>query len=193
MQQFSSTDLPAAKVVFHKKIEDLQGGVTVSAADFVADHVVPAGTIIGKDSNGLFHAIKVAKLYTAATNSDTTYSVYKGHGFKVGDFVAALTGNKAYAITVINTSNATHDVITLSATLGTVVAQYAGLFQALAEAASNTSAFVATPFAVTGQDLAIVAGDSNMTDAYIRATLFEVNAPIATAQLKAALPQILWI
>lgn len=193
MQQFSSTDLPASKVVFHSKIEDLQGGVTVSAADFVADHVVPAGTIVGKDSNGLFHAIKVAKLYTAANNTATTYQVYKGHGFKVGDFLAALTGAKAYAITAIDTTNATHDVLTVGTTLGVAVAQYAGLFQALAEAVSTTSAFVVTPFAVTGQDLQIVAGDSNMTDAYIRATLFEVNAPIATAQLKAALPHIMWI
>jgi hypothetical protein len=193
MQNYSMTDSPAAKVVFHSKIEDLQGGITLSAADFVADDIIPAGTVVGKDGGGLFHAIKTAKLYTAAGNTDTTYQVYKGHGFKVGDFIAALTGAKASAITVIDTSNASYDVLTVGTTLGVVIAQYAGIFQAAAQATSNTSAFKYTPFAVTGDDVKIKTGDNHLVDAYLRATLFDADAPIVTAQIKAALPHILWI
>lgn len=193
MQNYSETDVAASKVVFHSKIEDLQGGITLAAADFVANDIIPAGTVVGKDSAGLFHALKTAKLYTAAANTDTTYQVYKGHGFKVGDFIAALTGAKAYAITAINTSNASYDVLTVGTTLGVVIAQYAGIFQAAAEAASNTSAFKYTPYAVTGDDVKIKTGDNHLVDAYLRATVFEVNAPIVTAQIKAALPHILWI
>ncbi|HEY1055016.1 MAG TPA: hypothetical protein VGE24_07770 [Emticicia sp.] len=193
MQIFRETDAPAQKVVFATKIEDIIGGVTVSVADFVDDYIVPAGSVVGKDNNGLFHVLKVAKLTTAAGNTDTTYQVAKGHGFKVGDFIAALTGAKAYAITAIDTTNADYDVLTVGTTLGVVIAQNDGIFQAAAQAASNTSAFKYTPLAVTGHAIQLNAGDNNVVDAWVRASLFTVNAPIATAQLKAALPQILWL
>ena len=193
MQNFKQSDSAVSKVVFHKMIEDLQGGVTVSVADYTDGFVVPAGSVVGKDSNGLFHVLKTAKLTASATNTATAYSVEKGHGFKVGDFLATATGAKAYAITAINTSDVAFDVLTVGTTLGVVVTSGQGLFKALAESASNTSAFSITPFAVTGQDLKLIAGDNNFVDAYLRATLFEVNAPVATAQIKAALPQILWI
>lgn len=193
MQNFRESDLPAEKVVFATKIEDVIGGVTVAVADFVDEAVIPAGSVVGKDNTGLFHVLKTAKLHTAATNSATDYLVLKGHGFKVGDFIAALTGAKAYAITAINTTNADYDTITVGTTLGVAVAQYAGIFQALAEAASNTSAFKVTPYAVTGHSIQMKAGDTNAVDAWLRASLYEANAPVATAQIKAALPQILWL
>lgn len=193
MQNYSENDAASPKVVFHKRIEDIQGGVTIASADFVADDIIAEGQPIGKDSNGLFHVIKTAKVYTAATNTDTTYQVYKGHGFKVGDFIAALTGAKSYAITAIDKSNASYDVLTVGTTLGVAITQYAGIFQAAGQSSTTTSAFVYTPFALTGDSVKIKVGDNHLVDAYIRATVFEAAAPIVTAQLKAALPQILWI
>ena len=192
MQNFRESDSATEKVVFATKIEDIIGGITVAVADFVDAHIVPAGSVVGKDNNGLFHVLKTAKMHTAAGGSATDYIVYKGHGFKVGDFIASATGAKAYAITAINTSNADYDTITIGTTIG-AVAQYAGIFQALAEAASNTSAFKVTPYAVTGQSIQLKSGDTNTVDAWLRATMFEANAPVATAQIKAALPQILWV
>ena len=192
MQNFRESN-PADKLAFATKLEDISGGVTIAVADFTDGAVVPAGSVIGKDNNGLYHVLKTAKLHTAAGNSATNYLVFKGHGFKVGDFIAALTGAKAYAITAIDTTNADYDTITVSTTLGVAVAQYAGVFQAAAEAASNTSAFKVTPFAVTGHAIKLKAGDTNAVDAWLRATLFEANAPVATAQIKAALPQVLWV
>lgn len=194
MQNFSQSDNPAEKVVFVTKLEDIPGGITVSVADFVEDFIVPAGSVVGKDNNGLFHVLKTAKMHTAANSSATDYLVYKGHGLKVGDYIASATGAKAYAITAINTTGSdVYDTISIGTTLGVAVAQYAGLFQAAAEAASNTSAFKYTPYAVTGHSVQLKAGDNNTVDALLRATMIEANAPVATTQIKAALPQILWV
>ncbi|MBA4852072.1 hypothetical protein [Emticicia sp. BO119] len=193
MQNFRETDAAAEKVVFATKIEDLIGGGTVAVADFVDGFIVPAGSVVGKDNNGLFHVLKVAKLTTAAGNTDTTYQVAKEHGFKVGDFIAALTGAKSYAITAIDTTNADYDILTVGTTLGVVINQYDGIFQASAQATSNTSAFKYTPFGVTGSRIQLNAGDNNVVDIWIRASLFAVNAPVATTQIKAALPQVLWL
>jgi len=193
MQNYRESDRPAEKLAFVTKIEDIPGGVTVAAADFVDDAIVPAGSVVGKDGNGLYHVLKTATLHTAASNSTTDYLVLKGHGFKVGDFVASVTGGKAYAITAINTSNDAYDTITLGTTLGVAVAQYAGIFQAAGESTTTTSAFKVTPEAVIGHSMQIKAGDTNVVDAWRRATLVAANAPVATAQIKAALPHILWV
>jgi hypothetical protein len=193
MQIYSSSDGPAPKVVFHKKIEDIQGGITICSADFVADDIIPAGSVVGKDNNGLFHVLKTAKLYSAATNTATTYSVNKGHGLKVGDIIGALTGAKAYTITAIDKTNADYDILTVGTTLGVAIAQNAGIFQAAAESSTTTSAFKVTPYAVTGDSVQIKVGDNHLVDAYLRATIFEALAPIVTSQIKAALPQIMWI
>lgn len=192
MQNFRESDA-AETLAFATKLEDISGGVSLAAADFNDGALVPAGSVIGKDGNGLYHVLKTAKLHTAAGNTATDYLVLKGHGFKIGDFVAAQTGAKAYAITGINTSNAAYDTISVGTTLGVAVAQYAGIFQAAAEATSNTSAFKVTPLAVTGHSIKLKSGDTNVVDAWLRATLIEANAPVATAQIKAALPQMLWV
>src|SRR6218665_2951971 len=161
MQNFRESDAAPEKVAFVTKLEDIIGGVTVAAADFTNGAIIPAGSVIGKDGNGLYHVLKTARLHTAASNTATDYLVLKGHGFKVGDFIAALTGAKAYAITAINTSNADYDTISVGTTLGVAISQYAGVFQALAEATSNTSAFKVAPSAVIGHSLELKTGDTN--------------------------------
>lgn len=193
MQNFRESDAAAEKVVFATKLEDIVGGATIAMADFTDGNIIPAGSVICKGPTSLYRILKTARLHTAAGNTATDYLVLKGHGFKTGDFIAALTGAKAYAITGINTSNADYDTISVGTTLGVAIAQYAGIFQAAAESASNTSAFKYEPLAVSGHSLELRTGEVNAVDAWLRATVIEANAPVVTAQIKAALPQILWV
>lgn len=193
MQNFRKSDAPAEKVVFATKIEGVIGGITISAADLVDNDIVPAGTVVGKDGVGLFHVLKTAKVLASAINTATDYHLSKGHNFKVGDFFASAVGAKSYAITSIVKTDPAHDVITLGTTLGVAVPAGATVFQALAESATTTSAFRITPHAVTGSTIQIKTDDINTVDAYLRASVFEVNAPAVTQAIKTALPHIMWL
>lgn len=75
---------------------------------------------VGKDENGLYHVVKVAVLTDDATNSATTYTVKKGHNFKVGDVLMLAPGGAAYAITAIatNSGDGSKDDLTVGTTLG---------------------------------------------------------------------------
>lgn len=193
MQNSRKYDPAAEKVVFATKIEDIIGGITLAAGDFVEGDIVPAGTLVGKDGNNLYHALKTAKMYANATNVATDYQVVKGHGFKVGDFFASAVGAKAYAITAINKSNAAYDILTLGTTIGVALTAGQAVFQALAESATTTSAFKVQPLAITGHTVEIVANDTNVVDAYLRASVFEVNCPPVTTAMKTLVPQILFL
>jgi hypothetical protein len=92
-------DSRVVKCVLHR-VADIPGGVTVSVADLGGDALFE-GTPIGAGSNGLYKVCKTAQIITAASNSDTTYEVAKGHHFKVGDYFAAGTAN-GQAITAID-------------------------------------------------------------------------------------------
>lgn len=102
-------------------LADIPNGVTVCSAELVAGGVLQEGTVIGKDEAGLFHAVKTARVTEEATNAATSYKVAKGHHFKKGDFVMVKVGGKAYAVTGIDSSEATHDTITVGTTLGEAV------------------------------------------------------------------------
>jgi hypothetical protein len=52
------------------------------------------------ESTRVAKVVKLAKVYENATNTATDIKVYKGHMFKVGDYLASVVGGKAYAITV---------------------------------------------------------------------------------------------
>lgn len=108
--------------VFTHKIADIAGGVNVATAD-LTQPVLHEGTPIGRDSNGLYHVVKTALLKANAANDATTYTVMKGHNFKVGDIIMAKTAGKAYAITTIatNSGNNAYDDITVGTTLGVAV------------------------------------------------------------------------
>lgn len=193
MQNSRETDGEPRKVVFATKIEDVIGGITLDSSFFAAGDLVPAGTPVVKETNGMYQPIKTARLTSAASNTATDYQVAKGHVFKVGDFVASGVGAKAYAITAINKSNADYDVITLGTTLGVAVSNGATLFQAIAESATTTSAFVSGQIVLTGHEVLIKANDTNVVDAYIRASVFTATAPPVTAAIKAVNPQLLWL
>jgi len=108
---------------FTHRLADIPNGVNVATADF-SQTSVAEGTPVGKDSNGLFHIVKVAEVASAVGATDTTITVKKGHNLKVGDNVFAKVGGKCYAISAIatNSTDSTLDDITVATTLGIAIA-----------------------------------------------------------------------
>ncbi|WP_448104733.1 hypothetical protein [Pedobacter panaciterrae] len=191
MQNFQKTET-RRKIAFVTKIEDVPGGVGVAVADLVQSFV-PEATVLGKDSNGLYHVVVTAKLTADATNTATTYQVTKGHNFKVGKFLASDTGAKAYAITDVNTSNANYDVLTVGTTLGVALTAGAVLIEAVAEATGTQSAFKYIPELVSGNGFDVIPGDNHVVDAWRRATVIEANAAPVHAKMKAAMQHIIYV
>jgi hypothetical protein len=136
-------------IVFEQIYGEKPGGGRVANPDFN----VPLGTAVGLD-NGLHKPIKAYRLVKAVAADDTTVEVKKGSGAKVGDFIA--TGKKAVAITAVDTSDATKDVLT--ATLGVAVPVGTVLYQAKAASAS-TAEPIYTPKYLTGAIVEAGKGD----------------------------------
>lgn len=125
-------------LMLEKILEDIPGGGTIEKDDFKSvTEAMPEGTLLAKDSNGLYHPVKTAELYEEAAVDATAYKVKKNHEFKVGEFfMDAGKTSKAYAITAIDTSNADYDSITVGTTLGKVLAVGTVMVQASAQAAT---------------------------------------------------------
>ena len=176
-------DVDTKRVIMHR-IADIRGGVSVMITEINNRDFLPEGTVISApDTNAKCHVVKYAKLTANATNSATELKVAKGHEFKVGDYVMAATGAKAYAISAIDTSNASYDTITVGTTLGVAIAEGAYIFQAAAESASNTSAFKYIPAAITGTGVHVEAGDNVIVDAWVMAVTKGHALPAAIASL----------
>lgn len=114
--------------VFMHKVADIRGGVSVNVSE-LGDDFLPEGSVLSAPISGICHVLKVATLTAATLVSDTTIKVKKLHNFKAGDFVTVNAGNKAVAITAIDKSHATYDVLTVSEALG-VLNQGSQLVQA---------------------------------------------------------------
>lgn len=174
-------------------LADIPNGVTVCSADLVAGVPLIEGTAIGKDAAGLFHAVKTAQLTETANNSATSYKVKKGHHFKKGDYVMVKVGAKAYAITAIDTSETTHDTITVGTTLGVEVKQGGALVQADKESTNNTSAFKYVPKAMTGDSYDVRELDNHLVAAVTIGQFKESVIPVQNDDIKAALTGIVLI
>ena len=173
-------------------LADIPNGVTVCSADLVAGGVLQEGTVIGKDEAGLFHAVKTARVTEEATNAATSYKVAKGHHFKKGDFVMLKVGDKAYAVTGIDSSEATHDTITVGTTLGEAVKVGDALVEAKAQAASG-AAFKYKPKAMTGDSYDVEALNNHFVTAVTIGQFKESVIPAVSDDIKAALPGIVLI
>jgi hypothetical protein len=152
---------------FTHKLADIAGGVNIATSDLTQD-TLPEAVAIGKDTNGLFHVVKTAELAANATSSATTYTVKKGHNFKVGDFVMLATGAKSYAITAITTNigNSAYDDITVGTTLGKAATAGESIMQANAES-SSASAFKYAPVALTGEGYDVKQGQNIFANAWL--------------------------
>jgi hypothetical protein len=178
---------------FTHKLADIPNGITVSADD-LTQKVLHEGTPVGKDENGLYHVVKVAVLTDDATNSATTYTVKKGHNFKVGDVVMLATGSKAYTITEIatNADDATSDDLTVDTTLGTAAKAGDSLYLA-AEAGASGAAFKYAPVALVGESYDVDALSNHIVNAWTIGQIRESNIPPIGAEVKAKLTGIQFI
>lgn len=182
---------------FVHKLADIPNGVTVATTELVNGGILPEGAIVGKDSStGVYHLIKTAVLAADAANDATTYTVKKGHHFKVGDFISAGIGKKAYAITAIatNSGDATCDDLTVGTTLGVAISAGEAIVQAAAQATGNTSALkYAAPYAVVGDSYNVVAGTNIFAQAWLIGVIKGALAPAAPADVIAKVPGVQFI
>ena len=182
---------------FVHKLADIPNGVTVATTELVNGGILPEGAIVGKDSStGVYHLIKTAVLAANAANDATTYTVKKGHHFKVGDFISAGIGKKAYAITAIatNSGDATCDDLSVGTTLGVAISAGEAIVQAAAQATGNTSALkYAAPYAVVGDSYNVVAGTNIFAQAWLIGVIKGALAPAAPADVIAKVPGVQFI
>lgn len=151
--------------VFMHKIADIRGGVSVNVTELGCDYL-PEGTVLSAPVDGVCHVVKRATLTANATDSATSYKVAKGHPFKVGDVIMLAANAKAYAITGIDTSNASYDTITVGTTLGVAASAGDQIMQA-ASAGSSGSALKYTPLALSGTGKPVIAGQNMDMDAWL--------------------------
>ena len=134
-------------------LEDIPGGGTVDPDDVqTATETLLEGSILGEDSNGLFHLVKTAELYENEADIETAYKVLKNHEFVVGDFIvySGITGSAAEAITEIDTTTSEdYDILTVGTTLGLALLAGDCLVQATAQAASGDGVYKYTPAGVS--------------------------------------------
>ena len=145
-------------------LADIPNGVTVKSAELVSGSILKEGTAIGMGSDGLYHVEKTALVVENVAASGTSVKIAKGSHFKVGDFVMSAVNGKAYAITAIDTTNATYDTITLGTAIGEIV-KNAIIMLADGEHASSGAAFKFAPKALTGDSYDVEALSNHLVSA----------------------------
>lgn len=125
MMQIKKEYIPSGVPIWQSKNTQVaQGGFTLNDAAFATEGlVIPAGIPIGFDESTRIATIgKFAVAQASATNSAVEYKVLKGHKLAVGMSIVSGAAGTARAITVIDTTNADYDLITVGTTLGVVIA-----------------------------------------------------------------------
>lgn len=145
-------------------LADIPNGVTVKSAELVSGSKLMEGTAIGKGSDGLYHVEKTALVVEAVAASGTSVKIAKGSHFKVGDFVMSAVNGKAYAITAIDTTNATYDTVTIGTAIG-AISKDAIIMLADGEHASSGAAFKFAPKALTGDSYDVEALSNHLVSA----------------------------
>lgn len=120
------------------KIADLPMGVSISVTRLVAGQVLLDGTPIASPSSGVFEACKFAKCLTGTTTTSVKVATV-GNQFKVGDIVCSKLNGKAYAITVIASSNGV-DTMTIGTAIDAPLSNGGFIYEAAAEAAGPVDA-----------------------------------------------------
>lgn len=145
-------------------LADIPNGVTVKSAELVSGSKLMEGTAIGKGSDGLYHVEKTALVVENVAASGTSVKIAKGSHFKVGDFVMSAVNGKAYAITAIDTTNATYDTVTIGTAIG-AISKDAIIMLADGEHASSGAAFKFAPKALTGDSYDVEALSNHIVSA----------------------------
>ena len=107
-----------------KDIQLLQGGCLLNTTGLTAGNIIPAGTpVVYDEVTRVASILHNARAQANASASAVNYPVEKGHSLAVGDYLASgAVGGRAFAITAIDTSNASFDTITVGTTIGAVTA-----------------------------------------------------------------------
>ena len=172
--------------VFVTIIEDFPGGGTLDQTGLVSGAVLKAGSLVKFDeSTRLVNVLKTATITENATNVATDYKISKNSGLAVGEYLSAVVGGKAYAITVKDTSNADYDLVSVGTTLGVALVVGDIAFQSSATGAA-AGAFM---YAVNGILRNSVDIEANMGVAVVRrGTVYNRRIPSpAPAAVKTAL------
>lgn len=174
-----------------KAMKLVQGGFALVQTGFIDFDVIPRGTPgIYDEAARTFTAVRTGILFANATNTAVTYSVNKSLNnkqplFKVGDYLSAVIGGAAYAITAIDSTTYTdHDVVTVGTTLGVALTAGQSLFQSTA-----TGATAATLGAINGllyEETLVEIGYMQGVSVVIRGTVYARRIPYSATL--AALP-----
>lgn len=152
--------------VFMHRVADVRGGVSVATADLNVDYL-HEGRVISAPVSGICHVVKFAKVQTNAADSATKIKVYKGHDFKVDDVICAAENGAAYAITKVDTSNASYDEITIGTTLGVALTKDTSFIFHASTAGATGAALKYEPFAVVGTGKPVLKNSNIDTDAWL--------------------------
>lgn len=176
-----------------QNLADIPGGVTVQTSELIHGSVLLEGTVIStKDTAGICHVIKTAKVVATAAKDSTTIKVAKGSQLKVGDILTKTKGKAAVAIKSIDYTDTTFDLITinLNETTG-LEALVAGdaLVQAKA-AGANGSEFKYKPLAMVGDFHDVKADDNLWVPAVVIGTFKASVIPAISTELLAELKGI---
>ena len=170
-----------------KDISLAQGGFGLDITGLIAASILPAGTpMIFDEATRLAKPLVTAKVYEAAGAADVVYKVAKGSQVKVGDYLASVQGGKAYAITVVDTSNASYDSLTVGTTIGVALLD-STLF--ISSATGASAAAHATVSGLLYSDTKVEAGES--VSVVIRGTVYARRVPYTT-DIAADLPHIIF-
>ncbi len=186
---FKSETVSGGAPVFQREYENAQGGFTVDITGLTAGVTIPAGSVMGFDeATRLAKPLKVAKLYENAAADAVVYKIEKGHLFKGGEKVAAVVGGKSYAISAIDTSNASYDAVTVATTLG-ALNKGTILFESTGNGAT-AGALAVTPKGLLYQEVKAEAYTSCAV--VTRGTVYERRIPVVPTAVKALIPNIIF-
>lgn len=150
---------------FMHKIADIRGGVSVKTSELGGDYL-HEGVVLSAPINGVCSAVKFAEVVAEVAEADKVIKVKKIHNFKVGDFVMFAEGDKAYAITAIDTASKEFDSITIKTAIGAI--EVGGfIIEAKAESANTASELKYTPLSVVGTGKPLENGQNIDTDAWL--------------------------
>ncbi len=98
-----------------KILEDIPGGGVIEKDDIpTSSSGIKEGTLIGKDTSGIYHIVKTAMVAVAVSTGDTDMVVYDNNEFKIGDYLGTSASGmcSGVAITAIAASGAGRHLLT---------------------------------------------------------------------------------
>lgn len=99
----TKSDILANKNILNR-VSYVPGGVSLAISNLVAGRVIQEAAVLGEPSSGVRSVLKAAPILTGSTTTAIKVSTALNQ-FKVGDFLTAKEGGKAYAITEIDSTD----------------------------------------------------------------------------------------